>query len=107
VVLIEYGFASRNTPQASSPIWGYRELNANTRISDIRNPCYASYAQTPIVCAARLATLMEGEGSLVLCADVIAIETVDSADDDAFINSADDDALTVVPGANRGLESCW
>jgi hypothetical protein len=29
VVLIEYGFASRNTPQASSPIWGYRELNAN------------------------------------------------------------------------------
>jgi hypothetical protein len=74
------------------------------------------------VCAARLATLMEGEGSLVLCADVIAIETVDSADDDAFINSADDDALTVVPGANpagseepvhvgnkcgRGLESCW
>jgi hypothetical protein len=34
---------------------------------------------------------MEGEDSLVLCADVIANETVDGADDDAF---------TVVPGAN-------
>jgi hypothetical protein len=34
---------------------------------------------------------MEGEGSLVLCADVIAIKTVDGADDDA---------LTVFPGAN-------
>jgi hypothetical protein len=61
---------------------------------------------------ARLASTMEGEGSLVVCADVIAIETV---------YGADDDTLTVVIGANpvgteepvhvgnkrgRGIESC-
>jgi hypothetical protein len=40
VVLIEYGFASRNTPQVPNPIWGYRALNANTSISDIRTPCF-------------------------------------------------------------------
>jgi hypothetical protein len=69
-----------------------------------------------------LASTMEGEGFLVLCAVVIAIEIVDGADDDALINGADEDALTVVPGANlvgseepvnvgdkrgRGLDSCW
>jgi hypothetical protein len=65
---------------------------------------------------------MEGDGSLFLCNDFIAIEPVDDADDDALINGADDDALTVVFGANpvgfeepvhvgnkRGhwLDSCW
>jgi hypothetical protein len=64
---------------------------------------------------------MEGESLLVLCADVIAIETVDGAEDDTLINRAVDEALTVVPGANpvgsrepvhfgnklgRGLDSC-
>jgi hypothetical protein len=80
---------------------------------------------------ARLALTVENESSLVLCADFIATETVDGADDDALINGADNYALingadnyalTVVPGANtvgseepilvgnkrgRGLDYCW
>jgi hypothetical protein len=60
------------------------------RISEIL--AFAFYAQTPIVRTARLASAMEGEGFLVLCADVIAIEIVDVTDDDASINGADDDA---------------
>jgi hypothetical protein len=43
---------------------------------------------------------MKGEGSLVHCADVISIETVEGADEDAWNNTTDDNALTLVPGAN-------
>jgi hypothetical protein len=83
---------------------------------------FAFYAQTTIVRTARSALKMDDEGSLVLFADVIAIETVDSADDNTLINGTDDVALTVVSGANpvgseepvhvgnkrgRGLYSCW
>jgi hypothetical protein len=80
------------------------------RISEIL--VFAFYAQTLIVSTTRLASTMEGEGSLVHCADVIAIETV---------YGADDDMLTVVLGAKpvgseepvhvgnkrgRGIDSC-